>query len=77
MLIPPADAAPEQLAAAPKHVKVTVYMPAELVADLDAMRADLLRLGQRADRGMVMRAAIAMGKENPTEWGSRVMREAS
>lgn len=44
----------------PKHVKVTVYMPPEMVAGLDGLRASLRGEGVTVDRGALIRACIDM-----------------
>jgi hypothetical protein len=52
-----APAAPAPEPEAPKHVKITVYLPEALLADIDEYRAALRREGIRVDRGRLLREA--------------------
>lgn len=69
--------APEPAAAGPRHVKVTSYMPPGMVADLDELRAELRRQGITADRGALIRAAIAYASADPATWRQYIRQEAS
>lgn len=63
-------------AAPPRHVKVTMYMPPDMLADLDVLRAELMRDGVSVDRGQMIRAAIRMAHGDPVAW-NRALREDS
>lgn len=56
------------MTAPPKHTKVTVYMPPDMLADLDALRAELTRDGFGVDRGQMVRAAIRVAEADPMAW---------
>lgn len=58
-----------------KHVKVTLYMPPSMVAELDDLRADLRRAGAVVDRGRMIRAAIRVAKQRQTVWASLMHEE--
>lgn len=60
----------------PKHVKVTMYMPPGMLADLDVFRAELVRDGLNVDRGELIRAAINVASIDPVAW-TRALREDS
>lgn len=62
--------------APPKHVKVTMYMPPGMLADLDMLRAELMRDGLNVDRGQVIRAAIEVASSDPAAW-NRALRKDS
>lgn len=61
---------------APRHVKVTMYMPPGMLADLDVLRAELMRDGLNVDRGQLIRAAIKVASEDQSVW-NRALREDS
>jgi hypothetical protein len=54
----------------PRHVKVTMYMPPGMLADLDVLRAELVREGLNVDRGALIRAAIQVATGCMEEWTS-------
>ena len=55
------DKAPEsQGAMDQKNVKLSVYLPLELVAALEKIRLDRLLKGERIDRSSLMREAVEM-----------------
>lgn len=59
-----------------RHVRVTVYMPPGMVADLDALRADMLRRsGINVDRGRLIRAAVLLGMDDPEKLEDRAEEE--
>lgn len=84
--VPPADvmfsssgtrAGPQQPAEGPKHVKVTIYMPPDMVADLDEKRAELRRNGEPVDRGRLVRAAIRTAQQHGADWVEHTTKEGA
>jgi hypothetical protein len=55
------EPAPTPEPATPRHVKITVYLPEALLADVDEYRAALRRDGVRVDRGRVIRECLRLG----------------
>lgn len=64
--LPPADVifghgrVAEPAPATPKNVKVTVYMPVDVVADIDEFRAVVRRSGTPVDRSRLVREAVIL-----------------
>ena len=48
--------------------KITVYMPPDMIADLDWMRSEMVRGGRNLDRGRMVRAAIRVAASHSDEW---------
>lgn len=61
---------------APKHVKVTMYMPPGMLADLDVFRAELRRDGVNVDRGQVIRAAIKVANHDAVAWTAAIREDS-
>lgn len=48
--------------------KITVYWTTEQLAELDAYRLELRKSGTKVDRGLMIRAAVAMALDDPAGW---------
>lgn len=63
---------------APKNTKVMVYLPGDMVADVDDMRGTLRRQDAVVvDRSAAVRAAIRFAQAHAEDWIVEIMREAS
>jgi hypothetical protein len=56
------------MATAPPNAKITVYMPADMIADLDDIRTAFVRKGISVDRGRLVRAALIVASNHEDEW---------
>lgn len=70
-------AGPQQAVSGPKHVKVTIYMSPDMVADLDEKRAELRRDGDPVDRGRLVRAAIRVAQQHSADWVEQATKEGA
>lgn len=61
--------------APPANVKITVYMQAGALADLEVARAELVRSGLNVDRGRMVRAALRVADRYGDEWLDEITRE--
>lgn len=59
------------------NAKITVYMPPDMVADLDWMRSEMVRSGRGLDRGRMVRSAIRVAAEHPDEWRAEMAAEGA